>query len=69
MYVCVCTNFQAKQIALTFSAQICPNMDLGLTIQKTTVGIRISILDKPCVPIFSQNERLIFQPKFVQKRI
>ena len=58
MYVCVCANFQAKQTALTFSAQICPKMDLGLTIQKTIVGIRISILDIPCVPIFSQNEQL-----------
>ena len=45
-------------------------MDLGLTIQKTIFGIRIRILDKPCVSSFSQNEQLlIFQLKFVQKRI
>ena len=56
--MCVCANFQAKQIALTFSTQICPNMDLGLAIQNNIVGIRISILDIPCVPIFSQNEQL-----------
>ena len=56
--VCVCANFQAKQTALTFSAQICPKMDLGFTIQKNIVGIRISILDIPCVPIFSQNDQL-----------
>ena len=31
---------------------------LRLAIQKTIVGIRISILDIPCVPIFSQNEQL-----------
>ena len=68
--MCVCAKFQAKQTALTFSAQICPKMDLGLAIQKTIVEIRISILDIPCVPIFSQNEQLrIFRPKFVQKRI
>ena len=59
MYVYVwCANFQAKQTALTFSVQIYPKMDLGLTIQKTIAGIRISILDIPCVPIFSQNEQL-----------
>ena len=58
LYVCVCANFQAKQTALTFSSQICPKMDLGLAIQKTIVRIRISILDIPCVPIFSQNEQL-----------
>ena len=58
MCMCVCANFQAKQTALTFSAQICPKMDLGLAIQKNIVGIRISILDIPCVPIFSQNEQL-----------
>ena len=56
MYLCV--SFQAKQTALTFLAQICPKMDLSLAIQKNIVGIRISILDIPCVPIFSQNEQL-----------
>ena len=58
MRVCVCANFQAKETALTFSAQIFPKMDLGQAIQKTIVGIRISMLDIPCVPIFSQNEQL-----------
>ena len=56
--VCVCANFQAKQTALTFSAQICRKMDLGLAIQKNIVRIRISILDIPFMPIFSQNEQL-----------
>ena len=36
-------------------------MDLGLAILKNDVRIRISILDIPCVPIFSQNEQ--FYPK------
>ena len=51
-------NFQAKQTALTFSVQICPKMGLGLAIQKTIVGIGISILDIPCLLISSQNEQL-----------
>ena len=64
MCMCVFANFQAKQTALTFSDQICPKMDLGLAIQKTIVGIRISILDIPCVPILSQNEHIrIFHSK------
>ena len=52
--VCVCVrvrvfaNFQAKQIALTFSEQISQKMDLGLEIQKTNVGIRIIILEILC---------------------
>ena len=52
--MCLCVNFQAKQTALTFSAQICSKINLGLAIQKTIVGI----LDIPCVLIFSQNEQL-----------
>ena len=68
--MCVCAKFQAKQATLTFPAQICPKVDLGLAIQKTIVGIRINILDMPYVPIFSQNKKLwIFRPKFVQKMI
>ena len=43
--VCVCAKFQAKQIALTFSDQFSPKMDLGSEIQKTNVGIRIIILE------------------------
>ena len=56
--MCVCASFQAKQTDLKFSAQIYPKMDLWLTIQKTIAEMRISILDKPCVPIFSQNGQL-----------
>ena len=58
VYMRVCANFQAKQTGLAFSAQICPKMDLGLAVQKNIVGIRISILDIPFVPIFSQKEQL-----------
>ena len=47
---------QAKQTTSTFSAQICPKIDLGLEIEKTIVRIRISILKILCVPIFSKNE-------------
>ena len=51
-------------------AQICPKLDLGSKIQKTNAGIRISILDISCVPIFRQNEQLwLFRPKFSQKWI
>ena len=58
MCMCVCASFQSKQTALTYSAQICSKVDLGLAIQKTIVRIRINILDIPYVPIFSQNEQL-----------
>ena len=54
----VCDSFQSNWTTLTFSVQICPKMDLELAIQKTIVVIRISILDIPCVPIFSQKEQL-----------
>ena len=66
---CVC-GFQAKQKALTFSAQICPTMDIGLETQKTNVGIRINILEILYMPIFRQNEQLwLFRPNFAQKWI
>ena len=66
----MCVNFQSKQTTLTFLAQICPKRKLGFEIQKTNVGIRISILEIPCVPIFRQNGQLwIFGPKFAQKWI
>ena len=57
--MCVCASFQAKQTALTFPAQICPKVDIGLAIQKTIVGIRIRNLDIPCMPMSSQNEQLL----------
>ena len=61
----MCANFQLKRTTLTFLAQICPKRKLGFEIQKTNVGIRISILEIPCVPIFRQNGQLwIFWPKF-----
>ena len=66
----MCANFQLKRTTLTFLAQICPKRKLGFEIQKTNVGIRISILEIPCVPIFRQNGQLwVFGPKFAQKWI
>ena len=37
---------------MNFSAQICPKVDLGLEIQKTDVGIKISILEILCAQVF-----------------
>ena len=55
---------------LTFSGQICLKMDLGLKIQKTNVGIRMTILEILCVPTFRQNGPLsLFWLKFAQKWI
>ena len=66
----MCAHFQTKRITLTFLAQICPKMDFWLEIQKTNVEIRISILETPCAPIFSQNGQLwLFGPKLPQKWI
>ena len=43
-------------------------MDLWLEIQKTNVGIRISILEILYIPIFRQNKQLsLFWSKFAQK--
>ena len=47
-------NIQAKRTTLTFLAQICPKMDLGLGTQKTHIGIRIITLEILCVLIFRQ---------------
>ena len=63
-------NFWAKWTTLNFSTQIFSKMDLGLEIHKTNVGIKISILDIPCVPIFRQNRHfLLLRSKFSQKLI
>ena len=64
----MCANFKAKRTTLTFLAQIWPKRNLELEIHKTNVGIRISILKIPCVPIFRQNGQLWrFWLKFAQK--
>ena len=63
----MCVNFQLKRTNLTSLAQICPKRKLRFEIQKTNVGIRISIFEIPCVPIFRQNGQLwLFGPKFAQ---
>ena len=56
--MCMCANIQAKQTALTFSAQICQKRIQRWQLKKNIVGTRISILDIPYVPIFSQNEQV-----------
>ena len=55
-----CAIFQAKQATLFFLAQFCPKMDLGLKIEKANVGIRISILKIPCVPILTKMDNFYF---------
>ena len=66
----MCTNFELKHTTLTLLAQICPKRKLRFEIQETNVGIRISIFEIPCIPIFRQNRRLrVFGPKFAQKWI
>ena len=47
-----------------------PKKKIKIEIQKTNVGIRISMFEIPCVPIFRQNGHLwLFGPKFAQKWI
>ena len=52
----MCTNFQVKQTTLTFLDQICPKMDLWSEIQKTNVGIKMSIVKMSCMPIFRKKQ-------------
>ena len=64
------TNFQLKRTTLIFLAEICPKRKLEFENQETNVGIEISILEIPCVPIFRQNRQLwAFGAKFGQKSI
>ena len=46
----MCANFQVKPTTSIFSTQICPKIQSGLEIEKTNVGIRISILEIPSLP-------------------
>ena len=65
----MCANFQAKQTALTFLAQICPEIDLRLEFQKTNVGIRISILKISCVPISGKTNNFdFFDPNVLKNK-
>ena len=50
-----------------FLAKICPNMDLGLETEKTSVGIGISILEM--WQFLVKWETFTFLPKFAQKWI
>ena len=51
----MCANFYLKRTTLTFLAQTWPKSKLGF---EANVGIRISILEIPCVPMFRQNRQL-----------
>ena len=56
----MCANVQAKQATLTILAQICSKTNLGLEIQKTNVGIRISIFKNiMCANFQEKQETLI----------
>ena len=54
----MCVNFQLKQTTLTFLVQISPKRKLGFEIQKTNVGIRISIFEISCLPVSGQNRQV-----------
>ena len=63
-----CANFQLKQTNLTLFGPNLPKKKIRIWIPKTNVGVRISILEIPCAPIFRQNrQRWIFGPKFALK--
>ena len=53
-------TFQGKQTTLIFSTETFPKTDLEFELQKTNVGIRISILEISCVPFFRQMDNVEF---------
>ena len=64
------STFRQNEQLWLFWSKFAQKRNLKLEIHKTNVGIRISILEIPCVPIFRQNRQLwIFGPKFAQKWI
>ena len=63
----MCANFQVNQTMLIFLAQICPKRKLEFEIQKTNVGIRISMLEIPSVPIFKTKFSLTFWAQICPK--
>ena len=66
----MCAKFQPKSTTWLFQASIYQKMGLGFAIQKTNVGIRINILEIPCVPIFRKNKQVwLLWPKYAQKWI
>ena len=61
----MCTNFQTKRTTLNFWAQIRPKWNLRSEFHKSKSGFEINTSNIPCVPIFSQNGKLlIFWSKF-----
>ena len=53
-------QFSDKTVNLTFLAQISPKMNLGLEIQKSNIGIKISNFEILYVSIFSQIDNFDF---------
>ena len=49
-----------KRTTLTFEAQICSKRKLRFETRKAIVGIRISIFEIPCAPIFRQTNNFEF---------
>ena len=65
----MCANFQTKQKEelWLFGPKFAQKVILEFEFQKINVGIRISILDIPCMTIFRQNRQLwLFEPEFAQ---
>ena len=63
-------QFSDKMVNVTFLAQISPKMNLGLEIQKSNIGMKISNFEILYVPILSQIDNFDFLgPNFDQKRI
>ena len=54
----LCANIQAKQTTWALQFKFDQKMELRLEIQKTNVGVIISILEILCVSIFRQNKQL-----------
>ena len=53
-------QFSAKMDNFDFFGQNLPKNGLGFEILKTSAWIKISILEKPCVPIFRQTDNFNF---------
>ena len=51
-------QFSGKTDNFDFLGPSLPKMDLGLEIQKTNIGVIISIVEMPCVTIFRKNGQL-----------
>ena len=65
----MCANFQLKQTTLTFLDQICPKRKLVFEIQKTNVGVTISIFKIPLYQFLDKTDMFdFFGPSFPKNR-